>query len=149
MPLRRLITGPIARAGLSAGMLAFLVQILAWSVTMPAMALAAVTGAEQGTVITICSSDGFKQVRVGPDGQALPGDASASGEAPGDGGAMAKTGHCPLCPVIGGAGLPPPVLSAQPLFTTVLADERMLPGAVIAAGWFLSTLQARAPPVRA
>lgn len=68
MPLRRLITGPFARAGLSAGMLAFLVQILAWSLTMPAMAL---------------------------------------------------------------------------------ADERMLPGAAIAAGWFLSTLQARAPPVRA
>ncbi len=115
-----------------AGVLAFLCQVLAWSVAMPAVSLA---GAAER--ITICSVDGVKTIKIGPDGQAIPDDE------PGKAGA---SGHCPLCPLVGGAGLPPVPPLVAPKERVAAHDARALPGDVIAAGWFLSSLQARGPP---
>ncbi|WP_391346735.1 hypothetical protein [Azospirillum sp. A23] len=55
-------------------------------------------------------------------------------------------GSCPLCPLIGGLAMPPPDLPMTRASVGRHSPE-VLPGDVIAAGWFLSTLQARAPPV--
>ncbi len=99
---------------------------------MPAVSLAA--SAER---ITICSVDGVKTIKIGPDGQAIPDD---------DQGKAGVTGHCPLCPLVAGAGLPPVAPLALPTERVAAHDARALPGDAIAAGWFLSSLQARAPP---
>lgn len=126
----------VRRAGLLAGALAFVVQMMVWSATMPAMALDGMpAGAE---AIAICSADGIKTIVVGSDGQVPSDDGSGSGSAAKD--------HCPLCPTVTGAGLPPQVQTAVPAESMAMADARTLPGDVIAAGWFLSSLQARAPP---
>ncbi|WP_238474995.1 DUF2946 domain-containing protein [Azospirillum cavernae] len=130
-PFRRLALG-CRRVGLMAGVLAFLCQVLAWSVAMPAVSLAA-----SGERITICSVDGVKTIKIGPDGQAIPDD---------DQGKAGASGHCPLCPLVGGAGLPPPPPLVAPNERVAAHDARALPGDVIAAGWFLSSLQARGPP---
>lgn len=118
-----------------AGVFAFLCQVLAWSVAMPATSLAA-----SADTITICSTDGIKLITIGADGQAIPDD---DGSADGTAG---PSGHCPLCPLVGGAGLPPMPSLVVPSQRVVGHDARGLPGAAIAAGWFLSSLQARAPP---
>ncbi len=138
MTTRRFIARVTARAGLMAGVLAFLVQIMAWAVTMPTMALAAAQPAAAGTVITICTADGLKDIALAaPDRGAEEPTAK-----------IITSDHCPLCPVMSGAGLPPVDLTAQSLLLPMRADARTLPGDVIAAGWFLSSLQARAPPAR-
>ncbi|BAI71439.1 hypothetical protein AZL_008010 [Azospirillum sp. B510] len=127
----------IRRVGLMAGAMAFVLQMMVWSMVMPAMALdGAPAGAE---AVTICSPNGFKTVFIGSDGQPVaPEDGSGSGNAAKD--------HCPLCPTVTGAGLPPQVQTAIPAESMAMTDARTLPGDVIAAGWFLSSLQARAPP---
>ncbi|MBP2232609.1 hypothetical protein J2847_005940 [Azospirillum agricola] len=54
-------------------------------------------------------------------------------------------GHCPLCPLVGGLGLASAQWSVMP--SDVKRHGPMaLPGSQIATGWFLATLQARAPP---
>lgn len=121
------------RVGLMAGVFAFLCQVLAWNVAMPAMSVAATAD-----TITICSADGIKLIKIGADGQAIPDDGQADGNGP--------SGHCPLCPLVGGAGLPPVPPLVVPSQRVIAHDARGLPGAAIAAGWFLSSLQARAPP---
>ncbi|WP_247894271.1 DUF2946 family protein [Azospirillum sp. B510] len=135
----RSVMDRVRRAGLLAGALAFVVQMMVWSATMPAMALDGLP--PDAETIAICSADGIKTIVVGSDGLAPP--------APTDDGSGA-TGpvkdHCPLCPTVTGAGLPPQAQTSLPAETMAAADARALPGAVIAAGWFLSSLQARAPP---
>ncbi|MFD1626201.1 DUF2946 family protein [Azospirillum griseum] len=131
---RRLALG-CRRVSLMVGALAFLCQALAWSVMMPAQAMAA-SNSTVADVITICSVDGIKTIKVGPDGQALPDED----------GTAAASGHCPLCPLLAGAGLPPVPPLALPTEQVAAHDARALPGDAIAAGWFLSSLQARAPP---
>ena len=135
MPRLRSLIDRIRRVGLLAGAIAFVLQMMVWSMAMPAMALdGAPAGAE---AVTICSVDGFKTVFIGTDGQPV---------APEDGSGGPAKDHCPLCPTITGAGLPPQAPMAVPAETMAVADARALPGDVIAAGWFLSSLQARAPP---
>lgn len=137
----------LRHAGLLAGLLAFVMQVMVWTATMPAVAVADTGAGATADTVTICTPGGFKSIKIGPDGRASPDDAGANtgenGDA--DGKDLCK-GHCPLCSIVGGAGLPPTAPLAVPAHRLALADERALPGDVIAAGWFLSTLQARAPP---
>ncbi|WP_244592437.1 DUF2946 family protein [Azospirillum palustre] len=136
MFLSRSVMDRVRRTGLLAGALAFVVQMMVWSATMPAMALDGMpAGAE---AIAICSADGIKTIVIGSDGQPSSDDGSGSTGPVKD--------HCPLCPTVTGAGLPPQAQTAVPAETMAAADARALPGAAIAAGWFLSSLQARAPP---
>ena len=120
----------VRRIGLWAGVIALLFQSLAWSITLPTRSIDA-------DWATICSADGLVRVHVDADGAPAGEDEPAP---------HAGTGSCPLCPLIGGLSLPPPF--AEPVSPQVLArhDPVGLPGDRIAAGWFLSTLQARAPP---
>lgn len=93
--------------------------------------------------LEICTPEGLKPVAlavalaVAGDRAGDPADAP-SGPAP--------TDHdCPLCPLVGGlttVSPPAQVAPAAPGRHAAIA----LPGDLIAAGWFLSTLQARAPP---
>lgn len=116
-------------AGLMVVALAFLLQIVAWA-WMPAQAAVSADG-QDGEII-ICTANGL--VKLNPDG----GDS-------GDDGAATEHG-CPLCPLVSGLALPPqPPLQAVPV-RTIRYQAAVLPGAQIAAGWFLATLQARAPP---
>lgn len=116
-----------------AGAVAFLVQIVAWAWMPPASAaaFAAVAGAPP-FILTICSADGLKTVRL--DG--LPVGKPA-----------AEPRHgCPLCPLVGVLGPAEPPAVAGP---DSRPAERSAPCARSAAvaNWFLSTLKARAPPL--
>jgi hypothetical protein len=115
-------------AGLMVAALAFLLQVVSWAW---APAQAAVNGRD-GEIL-ICTADGL--VKFTPDGE---GDS---------GGDNAATDHgCPLCPLVGGLALPTqPPLQTVPV-RLIRLQAAALPGAQIAAGWFLATLQARAPP---
>ncbi|WP_207483004.1 DUF2946 family protein [Arenibaculum pallidiluteum] len=118
--------------GLVAGALAFLVQVIAWS-WFPAMTASA------AETVPICSADGitYHVVQVDPD--------APSGEQP-----AGKGGHgCPLCPLVSGLSVPPPDAVLVLPAAMVRQGSIALPGERIAAGWFLSTLQARAPPTAA
>ncbi|MBP2232614.1 hypothetical protein J2847_005945 [Azospirillum agricola] len=137
MILPRTFIDRIRCAGLLAGLLAFVVQMMVWSATMPAMALAEAPGGTE--TIAICSADGVKMITIGSDGQPDSGDYGSNTTG-------AAKDHCPLCPTMTGAGLPPLASMVVPSQGMVAADACALPGDVIAAGWFLSSLQARAPP---
>lgn len=121
-----------ARRSLLAAALALLAQLFAWAWS-PAMGVAA-TG--DGGVAVICTAEGFKSVVLDENGEAAdpsPFDMAA--------------GHCPLCSLVQGLGVPPVQWAAPP--PTVKAHEpAVLPGDQIAAGWFLATLQARGPPLQ-
>ncbi|WP_431859127.1 DUF2946 domain-containing protein [Azospirillum sp.] len=121
----------IRRIGLMAGVIALMLQVFAWTLTMPAQ----VAAMNPMDGMTICTAEGL--VHLDADG------APAGTDAP-----MKHPGmeHCPLCPLIGGLYLPPPVQTVLRQTVTRHGPEG-LPGAVVVAGWFLSTLQARAPPV--
>ncbi|WP_236783807.1 DUF2946 family protein [Azospirillum humicireducens] len=134
-----------------AGLVALLLQVIAWG-WMPVATAVARTG---GTAsLLICSAGGFATIDMDPAEygpaeygfDAIGVDRDAGGS---DGGTSGPTpfgsGHCPLCPLIAGLALPPPPLTVGPAMS-VAGDTRLLPGGRIAAGWFLSTLQARAPP---
>lgn len=137
---------PTRRAGLAAGAIALLLQVVAWA-WMPAV-IASAAAAESSRVV-ICTPDGFKTVVMDDHGMAgdPAGDASDSSKSDllqGD--MLMSGGSCPLCPLIGGLAMPPP----DPRMARASVGRHSpeaLPGDVIAAGWFLSTLQARAPPV--
>lgn len=144
----------LRRLGLLAGMAALLLQIIAWG-WMPVATAVARSG--ETTALQICSSGGFATIDVDPAefgaanyGIALIGVIHAGGDS--HGGTSDPTpfgsGHCPLCPLIAGLALPPPALTVEPAMA-VASDTRLLPGERIAAGWFLSTLQARGPPSHA
>ncbi|HYH37131.1 MAG TPA: DUF2946 family protein [Azospirillum sp.] len=118
------------RIGLLAGALALLLQTVAWSMTMPSRSL-------DGGWITICSAQGLVAVHVDADGAPTGGDDSPQAE---------PAGSCPLCPLVAGLTLPPPFVEAAAPPVPPGHDAAALPGDRIAAGWFLSSLQARAPP---
>lgn len=122
------------RLGLVAGAVAFVLQILAWA-WMPAW-IAAANAADTDRIV-ICTAEGFKTITLhGAD------DAGTTGEKPA---AEPAGSGCPLCPLVGGLAMAPPVMMVVPA-EVGRHGSRALPGSQIAAGWFLSTLQARAPP---
>lgn len=130
--MRRSVTtlATLRRIALLIGAVAFLLQVTAWTIGAPAAAA--------GMTIPVCTTDGVQLVLFGPDGQPAPdkpdqGDHEAMG--------------CPLCPLVQGLSLPPPVLAPVTPAEVLRHGPTMLPGDRIAAGWFHSTLQARAPPV--
>jgi hypothetical protein len=127
---------PTRRAGLAAGAIALLLQIVAWA-WMPAM-IASAKAADNDHMV-VCTPDGFKTVVLG--------DHETGGDpAAGKTESAMSGGSCPLCPLIGGLAMPPPDLRMVPAMASRHSPE-LLPGELIAAGWFLSTLQARGPPV--
>lgn len=132
----------VRHAGLLAGMLALLVQMVAWGAGLPANA-AASRGGGSGDAVVICTVEGLKRIVVDADGQVLPGDGGAGERTDRSGPAG---GHCPLCPIVGGAGLPPQTIAVSlpnPVGSTLfpgLADDAVV-GGRICSGW-----QARAPP---
>lgn len=151
----------VRRLGLFAGMAALLLQVIAWGWMPIALSGEATAAARTGetTPLQICSAGGFATIDVDPAeygpaiyGMVLAGIALAGMDhAGGDnhGGSSDPnpfgSGHCPLCPLIAGLALPPPLLTVEPAMAAA-GDTRLLPGERIAAGWFLSTLQARGPP---
>ncbi|WP_244433995.1 DUF2946 family protein [Azospirillum sp. B506] len=137
----------VRRLGLVAGMAALLLQVVAWS-WMP-LPTGPIGAARTGETVSlpICSSGGLTTIQadaadygVGASGVAHDDDHGRSQDP-----AHSGTGHCPLCPLVAGLALPPPQPPLGP--TAAMArDTGLLPAERIAAGWFLSTLQARAPP---
>lgn len=117
-------------AALSAGAIAFLFQVLAF-LWLPAMAPSA--------LVAICTADGMTY-------RALPADSGQPADE--DTHDAAKQG-CPLCPVMAGLSVPPPPITGALPAERSRHTATALPGAFVAAGWFLSTLQARAPPATA
>ncbi|WP_052293713.1 DUF2946 family protein [Azospirillum sp. B510] len=124
------------RSGLAAGAVALLLQIVAWA-WMPAM-IASANAADSGRIV-ICTPDGFKTLLVDDRG-------TGGGPEAGKGEPGLSVGSCPLCPLVGGLSMPPPDLRIAPAAIGRHGPD-LLPGDLVAAGWFLSTLQARAPPV--
>lgn len=131
MPYTSGISLRMRRFGLCAAAMAFLLQVIAWAWMAP---IASVAKGGGPTSIVICSTDGYKTIQL-DDGQSPATDKDS-----------ATGGHgCPLCPLIGGLGLVTPVAVIGPDLV-FRHGPVALPGSAIAAGWFLSTLQARAPP---
>ncbi|MBP2302704.1 DUF2946 family protein [Azospirillum picis] len=115
---------------LLAGVLALLLQLFSWTLVMPARTSPA-------NWIIVCTAEGLVHLDVdgppaGTAGKELPAKAP-------------DTGGCPLCPLVGGLHLPPP-LHLVPQAAVARHSPLSLPGRLVLAGWFLSTLQARAPP---
>lgn len=123
---------------LMAGAFALLLQLVAWA-AMPALLPPVDAADNDGTRIVICTPDGYKTIVL--DEQGLPVDAGLNDDAT----LASYGGSCPLCPLIAGLAVPTPFLLAAPIAIGRHGPE-ILPGAHIAAGWFLSSLQARAPP---
>lgn len=122
----------VRRFGLLAGALAFLCQVMAWTLLMPAAMV-------QAGTIPICTAEGIVLVAVDDNGDRLP-----DSQKPDKGTTAAMA--CPLCPLIAGTA-PPPAPIAAPLPAEIGRHmPQVLPGAFVAAGWFLSSVQARAPP---
>lgn len=117
----------LRRITLLIGAAAFLMQVLTWSVYAPAMAM--------GEATVICTMDGMTEVYLGPDGQPVKPEKS-----------KADSKHCGFCVLAKGVSAASPQLMAQPPVRMARHGAETLPGEVIAAGWFLSTLQARGPP---
>lgn len=129
-----------ARHGLLAAAVALIVQLFAWA-WMPAWS--APGGGNSTQFAAICTPDGVKVVALGDDGlvaelqpSPLPAEKSPASKA---------EGQCPLCPLIGGLGLLPVQAVVMPS-DVERHGPTALPGNQIATGWFLATLQARAPP---
>lgn len=119
------------RGSLMVAALVFLLQIVTWA-WMPASAMAQPVGSGDGLVI--CTGDGL--IKLLPDGSKVP---------------LEKDGvegsyHCPLCSLVGSVALPPPPVAVVGSVDEIRHMPQTLPGDQIAAGWFLATLQARAPP---
>lgn len=122
--------------GLMAGAFALMLQVFAWTLTMPAKTATA-NGIAGGIAngIIVCTAEGLVHLDV--DGPPFGTDTPAK---------HSDTASCPLCPLIGGLHLPPPIHLVLRQAVARHGPEG-LPGALVVAGWFLSTLQARAPPV--
>ncbi|GGB46883.1 hypothetical protein GCM10011505_30010 [Tistrella bauzanensis] len=121
------------RAGLIAGALAFLFQMTVWSVYAPAMSF--------GQFTPICTAEGVRLVSSDQLGRADDGSLPEQ--------TMRAAGDCPLCLLAQGLTAPPVALTAAAPTIARLHEAPRLPGGVIAAGWYLATLKARAPPVTA
>lgn len=123
-----------------AGVLALLVQMVAWGIGLPADAASGRDGSA-GSIV-ICTVEGLKRIAVDADGVALADSRTDDGSVGGGTGG----GHCPLCPLVGGAGLPPAPFAVSTPGLVVLAvasaatDDAVLDSR-ISSGW-----QARAPP---
>lgn len=144
MVFGRMTVRRVRRLGLVAGMAALLLQVIAWGWMPMATGIAQ---AGETVSLPICSSGGLTTIQadaadygIAGFGIAYDGDHAKSPNP-----APSATGHCPLCPLVAGLALPPPPLSVSPALA-MARDTRLLPAERIAAGWFLSTLQARAPP---
>jgi len=125
----------VRRIGLLAGALAFLCQVMAWTLLMPAAAV-------QAAMVPICTAEGLILAAVDESG--TPVSDPRGGEEPGKGTTAAMA--CPLCPLIAGMALPP-VPPSDPLPAEIhRRSPQALPSAFVASGWFLSGIQARAPP---
>ncbi|MBP2232615.1 hypothetical protein J2847_005946 [Azospirillum agricola] len=118
-----------------AGAIALLFQLVSWA-WMPAWISAASADTNR---IVICTPTGLKTVVLGDLGTSAVPDAGAPE-------AAAADGFCPLCPLVGGLAMPPLTTLAAAVDFERHGPEA-LPGRRVAAGWFLSSLQARAPPV--
>lgn len=119
----------MGRVGLMAGMLALMLQVFAWALTMPAQSAVV-------DRVTICTADGLVYLDV--DWPFTDTEQPAHDAAMMDG--------CPLCPLIGGLYLPPPPhLLLQ--HSCLRHGPEGLPVEPVIVAWFLSTLKARAPPV--
>lgn len=128
----------LRRAGLLAGALAFLFQMMIWSVYAPAMAF--------GLLTPICTAEGVRLVLADQVGDDRPADTDADGR-PDQ--AVPSADDCPLCLLVQGSSTPPlPIMAPAPRLVR-LHDATPLPGGLIAAGWYLATLKARAPPIGA
>lgn len=125
---RRGLLQTLRQAGVMAGAAAFLLQMLTWSVYAPAMAAG-------GETVLICTIDGMTEITLGPDGQPVSPDK-----------AKAEANHCGFCLLANGLTTPPLSAAASPPVQLARHGAEALPGGLIAAGWFLSTLQARGPP---
>lgn len=141
------------RIGPMAGALALLFQVMSWAwmgagmgagteTAAPLAAaslIAASLTADSRQQLAICTPEGLKPVALAVAGDRAGDPADAPSGPP-------PTDHdCPLCPLVGGlttVSPPAQVAPASPGRNAAIA----LPGDLIAAGWFLSTLQARAPP---
>ncbi len=124
---------------------ALVVQLFAWA-WMPVWSNSA-----QGAVTSltaICTSEGMKSILLDENGLPARSESAQSpdGDSPdGKPPAGKAEGHCPLCPLVGGLGLAPVQWVAMPA-EVERHGPKALPGRQIATGWFLATLQARAPP---
>lgn len=139
MAFGRMTVRRVRRLGLVAGMAALLLQVIAWG-WMPLMS-SGVAQAGETVSLAICSSGGLTTIQAAAD-FAIPHDGD-HGKSPDQ--APSGTGHCPLCPLVTGLALPPLLLAVGPALA-MDRDTRLLQAEHVAAGWFLSTLQARAPP---
>jgi hypothetical protein len=122
-PLRTL-----RRIGLLIGAAAFLLQMLTWSVYAPAMAA--------GEAMEICTAEGMITAFLDADGQPITPEKTAP-----------DSKHCGFCLLVQGVGAAPTAIDVRLPQNAARHGAEALPGPVIAAGWFLSTLQARAPPI--
>jgi len=145
MAFGRMTVWRVRRLGLVAGMAALLLQVIAWG-WMPLM-ISGSARAEETVSLAICSSGGLTTIQADAAGYGIgePGFAPDSDQEKSPDPAHSRAGHCPLCPLVTGLALPPPLLAVGPALAMV-RDTRLLPAEHVAAGWFLSTLQARAPP---
>lgn len=126
----------VRRIGLWGGALALLFQMLAVPFTMPLM------GQKAGDTIVICTAEGMGTVTLDAAGNPVTDTAGTTGPA---------TGHdacdgCLSCSLCSPSLVPAPLMVPALPVLWLLHGPEALPGSHIAAGWFLSCLQARAPP---
>lgn len=126
----------VRRIGLLAGALALLFQMLAVPFTMP------LPGQQAGETIVICTAEGMSTVTLDDAGRPVGHEAGRPGPA---------TGHdtcdgCLTCSLCSLSGLLAPAFTLALPVAWIRHGPETLPGSHIAAGWFLSCLQARAPP---
>jgi hypothetical protein len=126
--------GFLRRIGLLIGAVAMLVQLIAWSsLPMATMALAMDLAADD---LAMCSVHDTTSAASETDARPVAPDAAA------------HHGHgCPLCTLVQGLSSPPPISAACAPVTLTVAQTVPMSGELVAAAWFLSSLQARAPPV--
>lgn len=126
--------GFLRRIGLLIGAVAVLVQLIAWSaLPMTAMGLTTASAADD---LAMCSVHDTGSAASEADAQPATPDAAA------------HHGHgCPLCTLVQGMSGPPPISAACAPVTLSVVQAVPMSGELVAAAWFLSSLQARAPPV--
>ena len=147
--MKRTIGGRRGGIGLTVGVVAFLFQLFAWAWCPPVAVADTLTipiCTPVGMIYKTVSSDAGLQA-AGLQTAVLP-DAGGATDSGTDGGMDIKIlDHgCPLCPLVAGLSVPPPDIDIALPGDLSRHGSIGLPGERIAAGWFLSTLQARAPP---
>lgn len=118
------------RIGLLIGAVAMLVQLIAWS------ALPMATTGLAADDLAMCSVHDATSAASETDAGPVTSDAAA------------HHGHgCPLCTLVQGLSGPPPTNAACAPVTLTVVQTVPMSGELVSAAWFLSSLQARAPPV--